>query len=141
MMFFKKFEDRIESWREFRDSLEQDSDPVKTTIEFWNKAPISAMSCDPFDQNSWPLAWQLIDENKYCDFSKILAIYYTLKLTDRFKDSYFEIQIANDKKEHRFYYLLIIDDNIVGYRYDSAVTRKELPNLWINQSYVMRDDI
>ena len=99
------------------------------------------MSCDPYDQETWPSAWQLIDENKYCDFKKILAIYYTLSLTDRFKNSYFEIQIASDKEEHRTYFILIIDEQVIGYMYDRAIFKLDLPLLWNHQSYIMTDHL
>ena len=137
MIFFEKFENRIKFWQSFRQGLENDLDPIKRTIDFWNTAPISSMSCDPYDNKTWPRAWQLIDENNYCDFSKILAIYYTLSLTDRFKDSYFEIQVASDQNEHRVYFILIMDDLVVGYDYNRAILRAELPNLWIHQSHIM----
>ena len=141
MMFYKKFEDRIDFWKKFRDNLEIDENPVQRTIDFWNTAPISAMSCDPFNRDTWPLAWQLIDENNYCDFSKMLAIYYTLSLTDKFKDSYYEIQIAADKAEQRIHYLLIMDDTVIGYRYNQAMKRSEIPTLWIHQSEVMKNHL
>ena len=141
MIFFEKFENRIKFWQSFRQGLENDLDPIKRTIDFWNTAPISSMSCDPYDNKTWPLAWQLIDDNNYCDFSKILAVYYTLSLTDRFKDSYFEIQVAADQHEHRVYFILIIDDLVVGYDYNRAILRAELPNLWIHQSHIMTNHL
>jgi hypothetical protein len=141
MIFYEKFENRIDFWRQFRENLEVDSDPIQRTIDFWNTAPISAMSCDPFDRDTWLGAWQLIDENKYCDFGKILAIYYTLSLTDRFKNSFYEIQVAADKKEQKLYYILIMDDKVIGYNYNRATERSEVPKLWIQNSHVMTDHL
>ena len=140
-MFFEKFESRITSWRELRASLEDNTSPITHTIDFWNKAPISAKSCDPYDCNTWLKAWQLIDENKYCDFSKILAIYYTLSLTDRFKNCRYEIKIAADKEKQKLYYLLFVDDLVIGYLYDNYVLTTELPELWIQYSCVMTDHL
>ena len=126
-MFFEKFESRITSWRELRASLEDNTSPITHTIDFWNKAPISAKSCDPYDCNTWLKAWQLIDENKYCDFSKILAIYHTLSLTDRFKNCRYE--------------MLFVDDLVIGYLYDNYVLTTELPELWIQYSCIMTDHL
>jgi hypothetical protein len=140
-MFFEKFESRINYWRDFRDSLEDNPSPIKHTIDFWNKAPISAKSCDPYDNSTWLKAWQLIDENRYCDFSKILAIYYTLSLTNRFKDCRYEIKIAADREKQKLYYLLFVDDIVIGYLYDTYITSTELPNLWIQYSCVMTDHL
>ena len=137
-MFFESFEKRVYKWAEFRNKLETDLDPIQQTIDFWNKAPISSLSCDPFDQSTWLESWNLIEENRYCEFSKILAIYYTLALTERFEHSYFEIQIVNDRNAHELRYILIIDDLIIGYFYNRAITQEELPkDIIIQASYPM----
>lgn len=138
MFFFENYINRISLWAEFRNNLEQVSDPIQTTIDFWNKAPISALSCDPFDQSTWLDPWDLIEDNHYCEFSKILAMYYTLVLTDRFKDSYFEIQIVNDREAHELRYLLLVDDYIIGYFYNRAIMQEELPlDITVQASYPM----
>jgi len=138
MIFFEKFETRLSYWFEFRKNLEDHFDPIQATIDFWNKAPISALSCDPFNQTSWLDPWTLIEDNHYCEFSKILAIYYTLSLTDRFKDSYFEIQIVNDREAHELRYLLFVDDHVIGYFYNRAILQEELPlDIIIQASYPM----
>lgn len=138
MIFFEKFETRISKWLSFRKELESHSDPVQATIDFWNKAPISSLSCDPFNQSTWLDPWDLIEDNHYCEFSKILAIYYTLALTDRFKDSYFEIQIVNDRTAHEMKYLLFLDDLVIGYFYNRAILQEDLPeDITIQASYPM----
>ena len=71
MIFFESFENRVSAWLSFRKELEKHPHPLERVIEFWNKAPISTRSCDPFDQTSWPKPWDLIEENHYCEFSKI----------------------------------------------------------------------
>ena len=138
MIFFEKFEIRISKWLSFRQELESHSDPIQATIDFWNKAPISSLSCDPFNQSTWLDPWNLIEDNHYCEFSKILAIYYTLALTDRFKDSYFEIQIVNDREAHELKYLLFLDDHVIGYFYNRAILQDELPfDITVQASYPM----
>lgn len=128
MFFFESFEKRTLQWAIFRRELEKSVDPIQDVIDFWNKAPISYRTCDPFDQKTWLEPWNLLEENKYCEFSKILAIYYTLALTDRFKNSYFEIQVINDKNAHELRYILIVDDLIIGYFYNRPITHNELPS-------------
>lgn len=142
MIFFENFEDRIKHWLEFRQSLEEHLDPIQATIDFWNKAPISSRSCDPFDQSTWLDPWNLIEDNHYCEFSKILAIYYTLALTDRFRDSYFEIQIVNDREAHELRYILLVNDIAIGYYYNRAIQQDELPiDLIIQAVYPMLTDL
>lgn len=138
MMFFDNFEKRLSCWHDFRDTIETADLPIQKTLDFWNKAPISNRTCDPFDKNTWLDPWQLIAANNYCEFSKILAIYYTLALTDRFKESFFEIQIAHDKQEQMLYYLLIVDDSVIGYDPFNVVLRSDLPKtLIIQNNFVM----
>ena len=138
MIFFDRFEDRLAAWLSFRQDLEKYPDPFQSVIDFWNKAPISSRTCDPFDRLTWLDPWDLIEDNRYCEFSKILAIYYTLILTDRFKDSYFEIQVINDREAHELRYLLFVDDIVIGYFYDHAISQDELPlDITIQASYPM----
>jgi len=138
MIFFESFETRLAKWVEFRQKLEEHTDPIQATIDFWNTAPISSRTCDPFDKSTWLDAWDLIEDNHYCEFSKILAIYYTLVLTDRFKDSYFEIQIINDREAHELRYLLFVDDSVIGYFYNRAIMQEDLPlDITVQASYPM----
>ena len=141
MIFYEKFEKRTTHWRTFRNELESIENPLDHTIRFWNQAPISARTCDPYDRSTWPEAWQLLEENKYCDFGKILAIYYTISLTDRFSSSKFEIQVAVDRLAQKLYYLLFIDDQVIGYLYDRVVHISELPKtLEIQCTFKMDED-
>lgn len=141
MNFFESFKDRLASWVAFRQELEKHPTPVEKVIQFWNKAPISSRTCDPFDQSTWLDPWNLIEDNHYCEFSKILAIYYTLSLTDRFKNSYFEIQIINDKEAHELRYILLFDDLVIGYFYNRAILQDDLPlDITIQASYPMLKD-
>lgn len=141
MMFFEDFDTRLQSWVDFRRLIETDKDPLQKVVDFWNKAPLSSRICDPFDNTTWPDPWELLANNDYCEFSKILAIYYTLVLTERFNNAYFEIQISKDVEAHEILYLLIVDDHVIGYLYDRPVLQEELPtNLNIQSSYPMLDD-
>jgi hypothetical protein len=138
MIFFNSFENRVAAWVSLRNEVETHADPLNCVLNFWNKAPLVNRTCDPFDQTTWLDPWQLIEANNYCDFSKVLAIYYTLALTERFKESYFEIQIAQDCDKQEMYYLLIVDNFVIGYDSFNVVERKELAKtLTVQNSYVM----
>ena len=126
-MFDKKFEDRMSLWREFRHMLEVCDDPIQTAIDFYNQAPATTLAIDPYTQSTWPDPWQLLEENVYCKFVKILAICYSLQLTDRLSTCKFEINITRDNKNSNTYYLLMIDNFVVGFNGDSYVHRKDLP--------------
>lgn len=142
MFFFENFENRIKQWVDFRNKLEDNIDPIQCVIEFWNKAPISHRTCDPFDKSTWLKPWDLINENSYCEFSKILAIYYTLALTDKFKDYYFEIQVINDKQAHELKYILIANEYVIGYFYNRYIDQEDLPlDIIVQAAYPMILDL
>ena len=128
-MFDKSYVERLRLWRNFREHLENATDPINDTIQFWSKAPLVNIATDPYDIESWPDPWQMILNNEYCDFVKILAIFYTLQLTERFNQSQFEIHIVLDRKESAIRYLLFVDNQAIGYYNDKCIDKQELPPL------------
>ena len=137
-MFNKKFELRLKDWKSFRDTLESSDDPIQDTINFWNTAPIGFIAADPYEQSTWPDPWEMIEENIFCPFVKILAILYTLQLTDRFSRTKFEIHITQDAKMSETKYLIFVDGLCIGYDYSKAIPASDLPEtLKIEKKYTM----
>ena len=126
-MFNKTYEDRLILWREFRHGLESAQDPIQEAIDFYNQAPYCLIAADPFTPSSWPTAWELLEENNYCAFVKILAICYTLQLTDVLSQASYKIHITRDFKNSSTYYLLYVDDQVIGFNGDTHVHRSKLP--------------
>ncbi len=124
-MFNKKYEDRLRAWVDFRDSLVNSPDPIKDVIGLYSKAPAVNIQVDPWDPSSWLSPWELLRENSYCEFSKILGICYTLQLTDSFLTSAFKIHIITVDSTVK--YLLFVDDKVIGYDPAHAVNVSELP--------------
>jgi hypothetical protein len=131
-MFEKKYEDRLAIWREFRETLEQHHDPLQAVMEFYDRAPRVSIHTDPWDQSIWPTPWELVNENQYCDFARVLGMCYSLQLTDRFKGSTFEIHIGTDTSNSSMLYLLFIDDSVIGYG-DNHVKRSDIPDTIVSQ--------
>jgi hypothetical protein len=127
-MFDKSYEQQLTIWREFRHGLESAQDPIQEAIDFYNQAPYCLIAADPFTPSSWPTAWELLEENNYCAFVKILAICYTLQLTDVLSKASYEIHITRDRKKSATYYLLYVDDIVIGFDADTYVHRTEMPN-------------
>lgn len=141
MIFFDTFENRIAAWVKLRKELETHPDPLNHALAFWNRAPIGKMTCDPFDRSTWLGAWDLIDENKYCEFSKMLALSYTFLLTDRYGKDTYELSIMADREKHELLYLLHISDYVLGYNHNSVMHKDDLPsNLDLQASYIMTAD-
>jgi hypothetical protein len=132
-MFDKPYEQRLALWRSFRESLETADDPIQLTIDLFKRAPQVSIAADPYTQSTWPDPWETIKENSYCEFVKILAICYTLQLTDRFSHCRFEIHITQDKQRSSTDYLLFIDDRVVGLAGDTHVHRSQVPTTTVSE--------
>ena len=127
-MFDKPYEQRLTIWRDLRNNLETSSDTIQEAINFYNNAPDCLIAADPFTPSSWPTAWELLEENNYCAFVKILAICYTLQLTDVLSQASYEIHITRDREKSATYYLLYVDNNVIGFDTETYVHRSKLPN-------------
>ncbi len=137
-MFNKKYEDRLRAWVDFRSTLETSTDPIQDVINFYSKAPMITIQVDPWDSSSWLNPWELLQDNRYCEFSRILAICYTLQLTDSFLGASFVIHISTNTADSEVKYLLLIDDKVVGYDPERWIYQSELPEtLHVEIAYEM----
>tara|TARA_B100002019_G_C21265819_1_gene599383 strand:- start:1128 stop:1553 length:426 start_codon:yes stop_codon:yes gene_type:complete len=138
MFNLRSFDTRLKNWADFRNSLEQSTDPLNDVISYYNLAPLVSINVDPWDRSVWPGPWELINENQYCSFCKILGMCYTLQLTERFKDCNFEIHIASDNKNSSCcYYLLVDNEMVVGYNEGSVCKDSLPPTLYSQRIYTM----
>jgi len=126
-MFQLTYEQRLASWRYLRDCVETVEDPIQEVIDFYSKAPLHTIAADPYTPSTWPDPWELLEENNYCAFVKILAICYTLQLTDVLSQASYMIHIVQDKKNSATHYLLHINNRVVGFKEDTHVHAEELP--------------
>ena len=133
-MFHKQYEDRLAVWSCLRNKLESVEDPYQAVIDFYKDAPYVRLHADPWDKNTWPSPWELVHENQYDDFCTVLGWCYSLQLTDRFKDSKFEIHIGIDRESSDSYYLLFIDSKTVLGWNKTHVDVKRLPKSYKSQT-------
>lgn len=126
-MFDKNYDQRLVAWSRFRKSLEQSKDPISETLDFYNKAPTVSIHTDPYDKNTWPTPWELLQENMYCDFCRVLGMCYSLQLTERFSTTKFEIHIVIDSKNSATLYLLHVGDIAIGHHDGETIYAKNLP--------------
>lgn len=134
-MFHKiHYEDRLSAYSQWRQQLEYAEDPIQEVIDKYDDAPTVSINCDPWDRNTWPSPWELILENEYCEYCKILGMCYTLQLTDKFKDEQFEIHICIDRSNNDRMYLLFVGDRVLGYYYNAHIHKNELPESIISET-------
>jgi hypothetical protein len=110
-----QLEKRFAAWRELRQHLENSTTPFDDVVEFFNHFPHVKVYTDPYDQSTWPTAWQLIEENEYCPFNMLLAVCYTLQLCTRFEKFNPKITVSVDKLSNSVYYMLFIDKLVYGF--------------------------
>lgn len=119
--------ERLSAWKQFRDSLETSSTPYEDLANFWALAPFVSRYLDPNNPKSWPDPWKLIIDGKFDDLAICLGMLYTLKLTERFRDSLCEICTVIENNEKR-YFLMVDNSSILNYEYRSVRGRNDLVN-------------
>ncbi len=127
-MFNLYRDDRIKIWRDFRDALENSNTPLQDVAEFWSLAPFVNPYLDPTKPSEWPDPWHLILEGKYDDLAITLGMLYTLKLTQRFMDTYCEIHMSMllDEKEPKFF-LIVEQSDVLNFEYKKSLKIHEIP--------------
>lgn len=134
----KKTQQRLATWRKLRQQLENSTSPLEDVAEFFNQFPKIKVYTDPYDQLTWPTAWELIEENEYCPFNTLLGICYTIQLCDRFDEVSPSITISLDTKSNTVYYLLYVDKMVYGYKDGEWFRKNNLPkSLKILKNYLM----
>ncbi len=123
----QKSKQRLVDWYNFRQQLEKSKTPMEDTAEYFRAVPRVKIYTDPYDQSTWPTAWELIDENEYCPFNLVLAVCYTLQLTSHYQNSNPLIKIAIDNVNKTVYYLLFVDDKVYGLNDSGWIPAKNLP--------------
>ena len=129
-MFEKNTDDRLSSWAEHRANLDKSENPLKDVFDFWKSAPYIVYNnqIDPYFQFSWPSPCEIIVHNKYDDFTKALMIAWTLKLTDRYRNSLIELKTYVDKETQLNYNVICVDNQwAINYNDNGPVLLKELP--------------
>jgi len=140
-MFYKhKYEDRLASWSDLRETLETCEDPIQEAINYYDNAPQVSINTDPWDQNTWPTPWELIAENQYCNFCILLGVCYSLQLTQRFSGKEFEIYIGTDIEKSKTMYVLQTGSDVVTVEQNGNDVKKQTKSLGkiaVEKRYVM----
>lgn len=130
-MFNQSPDERLSSWSQFRKDLDQALNPLHDTVTLWTSAPFVPYNTDvdPYNQFGWPTPWEILINNKYDDFTKALMMSWTLKLTNRYKDSKIEIKTVIDTASKLYYNIVCVDDNsVLNYVDNEVVNIENLPD-------------
>ena len=107
---------RLSKWRNFRKSLNTQNtlEVCQTVVDWWKMAPLSSMTIDPVDSDTWPTPWEMLHSGDFCENSLALGMSYT-------------IYYANDSISNEL--LFIIDRERSIQRLCVAIDNKYLLNL------------
>jgi len=128
--------ERLTAWKSFRDKLEECDRPLDLCAEFWARAPFVNQYLDPYDPASWPDPWRLVLDSKFDDLAISLGMLYTLRLTDRFMKSRFEIyMITAEDPKNKNYFLIVDDTSVLNLKYGSVEGQESIVGLSANKIY------
>lgn len=137
-MFSKNSDERLSAWLELRKKLDHADNPFEVVSEFWAEAPLIIYNhkIDPYNVKSWPTPWEIVDQNKYDDFTLALMIGYTLKLSSKFTNSTVEVRTMVDSAKTKLYNLVYVNDEyVLNYNRFSSVNVSDVdPDLYVENS-------
>lgn len=129
-MFDLDTTDRILAWRKFRTKLDDLTleEALRKTAKFWLSAPLVSQYMCPHDRNTWLNPWELLEYNKYCDFSRALGIFYTLCFTSHAKYCTINLSVLRNKSTSEDYNLVVVDGKYaLNYNVDNYVNTETVP--------------
>lgn len=115
--------ERLIEWKKLRDTLETSQTPLDDLMQIWRLAPFVSPFLDPNDSTSWPDPWRLVLDGKFDNLAICLGMLYTVKLTQRFMTSNFEIHMSIDQKETDYY--LKVDHVFLDYTTNTLTSNLE----------------
>lgn len=83
--FIQDYATRLAAWKTCRtdvNSALKIDDKINVCLKFWKDAPIQNPLLNWDNSESWPTAWELLNENNYCTSSHSLGIAFTLVWAD-----------------------------------------------------------
>lgn len=141
MVWMEHPEIRLQEWRAFRQDVATQSlaEQCSEVQLWWNLAPRSNISIDPYDMESWPGPWDMVYEGDTCKFSAALGMSYTIFCID--KDVPNTIMRVNDLKNNDMYMVTVIDDTwVLNYNTCEVALWKDVKDsLQVQESWLCSD--
>jgi hypothetical protein len=130
-MYDQSIETRLDSWFNLRKSIENSENPLHLVWDFFLSRPFIPYNkkINPYNEKGWPSPWEIIADNHYDDFTKALMIAWTLKLTNRFKNSVVLLKTMVDNNKKTQYNLVYIDNSwVINYSDYGPVLFDQIPS-------------
>lgn len=124
-MFKKSIQDRLSAWLELRKRVDESDDSLDLIVDFWSQAPFTPYNknINQYDQQSWPNPWQILVDNIYDDFTVALMMAYSVKYTEKYKDTEVKIDTLINNHKNQIYNLVVVDNyHVLNYQTNSVTT-------------------
>lgn len=143
-MWTLKSEDRLHEWKEFRQSISElpFEEAILKTVNLWSFAPFVNHYLDRCEPTEWPTPWELLQDNRYDDMARALAMLYTLFLSEHGKNHTFEIVKMQASSQLESYNLVNIDSGtyILNYSFNEVTHKEQIDlDLTVTTSYTAND--
>lgn len=109
MNWYAPIEQKILTWRKFRQTLQAEKDLDSALLQvqqWWLTSPIRTVSLLTDEHTRWPSPWQLFDNLSYCDLTRALGMFYTCALCPEIKQYPIRLRIMYNAAGER---LSIVD--------------------------------
>ena len=129
-MFKLDFDGRLSAWSTLRKNVESSDTPLQDIVDFWNQTQLTGHNTqlDHYYTGNWPTPWEIIEHNRYDDFTKAVMIGYTILLTERFKNNVIEIKTLVDKEHKRLYNVVCINEScILNFCDTDVISPEQIP--------------
>ena len=131
--------DRLIKWRQFRDNIETSLTPLEDVAHLWSRAPFVNTYLNPHTPDEWPDPWHLVLNSKLDELAIVLGMLYTLKLTQRFMTSRFEIHMSTEEASRYSKYFLAVNNHVLNLEYGCVLPVTQLESIqtsiiWTNSS-------
>lgn len=140
-MWFESPQKRLASWRNFRKGLDINDllHTCRDVCEWWRYAPLSNISLDPYDIETWPSVWEMLHRGDYCKFSTAIGMSYTLFYIDEKVEN--RIIRVYDQANSDIYMTALIDGRwLLNYNLSEVADWSSVKDsLQVQESFLCKD--
>jgi hypothetical protein len=125
--FLESPSNRIRLWRSFRKNLKaelSDCNQLNNIVEFFSKAPESALTIDVESPETWLTPWELLYRGDFCSNSIAYLMEQTLLYSDcqRWTSDRIRLVLVNDFVSNILKIIVIVDNKYaLNYEYNKII--------------------
>lgn len=112
-------QDRLDTWREFRNELEElsEAEQLERVVDWFGEAPISTFVLDFDHPETWPGPWEVMNEGNFCSTAVAYMMQQSLSLVGWDASRFEFLYVRNSKLEDQMMVLLVDDTHALNYHY------------------------